>query len=581
MHFSKTYAQLLLTLPSELRENAIEYRQLKKLINQMVQELGTLGLSPQVLQSLLHTTDCPSATLSVDDLAERALGDGTDPSSSKILTEGNHHSKAVYELIRGDGRIEPRLRLWVGTRQSTDKHDEVGDTVDGKSGDYVDIVLDRSESIPASPASGNAGTERSLVHEELSAEDLQVVADHLSAQGGHNLHWTLQHRHATGDGKSVELPHPVTLAAKPIGNTCTNGTREIIISLSSDAAFFHVLQNALETLAAHLSAVREDFTQSLESLSFSISNSALPESAIRGRFHPYSADTDPSDVHSPFSPFSSMSSTSIIPGRKAKTSDLYAWREIFQLYVETEIFESMSERSRGERNIEDSEKRLALFIERLRGRGLKESPSLKTKESREALETFFQLNMLILNLKKFQQANTEAARKILKKRTKRTALPLPTSMTPQSSSLFIIPAAFQQSSQTDMLTLMPSGLASLPHLLVQAIGETLLPVVPHIDDYACLICTSIAFKPIRLACGHLFCVRCLVKMQKAGKSNCPMCRATTVLQANRRNVDWALLNFMYDWFPVETKVKQKQNEKESQKEQLEEMGIEDTGCIVS
>ena len=44
-------------------------------------------------------------------------------------------------------------------------------------------------------------------------------------------------------------------------------------------------------------------------------------------------------------------------------------------------------------------------------------------------------------------------------------------------------------------------------MLVQAVGETILPIVPHIDDYECVICTSIAFKPIRLQCGHLFCVR--------------------------------------------------------------------------
>lgn len=43
MHFSKTYAQLLSSLPPDLRDNAIEYRQLKKLINQVVQELTSLG----------------------------------------------------------------------------------------------------------------------------------------------------------------------------------------------------------------------------------------------------------------------------------------------------------------------------------------------------------------------------------------------------------------------------------------------------------------------------------------------------------------------------------------------------------
>jgi hypothetical protein len=54
-----------------------------------------------------------------------------------------------------------------------------------------------------------------------------------------------------------------------------------------------------------------------------------------------------------------------------------------------------------------------------------------------------------------------------------------------------------------------------------------------LDDYACLICTSIAFKPIRLACGHLFCVRCLVKMQRAGKAECPLCRSKVVLLADK------------------------------------------------
>ena len=45
MHFSKTYAQLLLTLPPELRESAIQYRQLKKIINEIVAELTALGQS--------------------------------------------------------------------------------------------------------------------------------------------------------------------------------------------------------------------------------------------------------------------------------------------------------------------------------------------------------------------------------------------------------------------------------------------------------------------------------------------------------------------------------------------------------
>jgi hypothetical protein len=37
------------------------------------------------------------------------------------------------------------------------------------------------------------------------------------------------------------------------------------------------------------------------------------------------------------------------------------------------------------------------------------------------------------------------------------------------------------------------------------------------------------------------------------------------------NVDWALLNFMRDWFPIEAKKKLEANEKEAGQEQLQEI----------
>lgn len=58
-------------------------------------------------------------------------------------------------------------------------------------------------------------------------------------------------------------------------------------------------------------------------------------------------------------------------------------------------------------------------------------------------------------------------------------------------------------------------------------------ILPSLDDYVCLICMSIAFKPIRLSCGHLFCIRCLVKMQQRRKEQCPLCRAPSVLLADK------------------------------------------------
>lgn len=83
-------------------------------------------------------------------------------------------------------------------------------------------------------------------------------------------------------------------------------------------------------------------------------------------------------------------------------------------------------------------------------------------------------------------------------------------------------------------------------------------------------------------------------MQKRGMASCPLCRAPTVLQANPcehtfvlscatshapihvANVDYGLLNFMADWFPIESREKLRVNEQEVNQEQLEELGISDT-----
>lgn len=47
------------------------------------------------------------------------------------------------------------------------------------------------------------------------------------------------------------------------------------------------------------------------------------------------------------------------------------------------------------------------------------------------------------------------------------------------------------------------------------------------------------------------------------------------------NVDWALVNFMQDWFPLEAREKLKENEKEASEEELREMGLDpDQACII-
>ena len=46
------------------------------------------------------------------------------------------------------------------------------------------------------------------------------------------------------------------------------------------------------------------------------------------------------------------------------------------------------------------------------------------------------------------------------------------------------------------------------------------------------------------------------------------------------NVDHALVGFLKLWFPKEVKAKSKANDKESQKEHYQELGIDDVSCTV-
>lgn len=86
---------------------------------------------------------------------------------------------------------------------------------------------------------------------------------------------------------------------------------------------------------------------------------------------------------------------------------------------------------------------------------------------------------------------------------------------------------------------------------------------------------------MRLDCSHLFCLRCLVKLQKQGKDDCPLCRAPgAVKTADRRNMDEEADKYLQTWFPREVKEKTKENEKDRRQEDLEAMGLREEKCVV-
>ncbi|KAJ3557586.1 hypothetical protein NP233_g11703 [Leucocoprinus birnbaumii] len=140
MHFSKTYEELLGTLPRELRETTVEYKHLKKIINQIVQELSSLGLNPGLLQELLEYHEKhPPAVSTPDNQVTDALTPpstsarvpGPDPSS---INSRRTSPTVVYEFSDDSSRIESRLRVPTESLSTLDQILHSGET-EGVGGD--------------------------------------------------------------------------------------------------------------------------------------------------------------------------------------------------------------------------------------------------------------------------------------------------------------------------------------------------------------------------------------------------------------------------------------------------------------
>ncbi|KAI4126177.1 MAG: hypothetical protein LQ338_003876 [Usnochroma carphineum] len=101
-----------------------------------------------------------------------------------------------------------------------------------------------------------------------------------------------------------------------------------------------------------------------------------------------------------------------VPSRHVQQTDLYAWRAIFELYLECSVFFSASEEESFYRSPAEAQKQLQLFSTRLDA--LQKTKRFRKKESSVALQRFLLINANLLRNLKFQQLNVRAAGKILK-----------------------------------------------------------------------------------------------------------------------------------------------------------------------
>jgi E3 ubiquitin-protein ligase BAH len=151
--------------------------------------------------------------------------------------------------------------------------------------------------------------------------------------------------------------------------------QSVVIPLSHDSEFFYLLTEKLSKLDALQADERDVISKDVEKLGKTLSMVTVP------------------------------------PKGHAR-SDLYPWRDIFEIYIEAGVFFSNHEIDHGHRSSADAQKQLTWFLEQIDKR--KMAGSFKRKESKELLGRFISVNLELLQNLKFQEINQLAMSKILK-----------------------------------------------------------------------------------------------------------------------------------------------------------------------
>lgn len=99
------------------------------------------------------------------------------------------------------------------------------------------------------------------------------------------------------------------------------------------------------------------------------------------------------------------------PSKFSKT-DLYRWRELFDIYQQAMVFFSTHELDHGTRDSDSAAKQLQWFQTEVMRRNI--VSSFKLPASQQALDRFVKVNITLLRSLKFQEINQTAVNKILK-----------------------------------------------------------------------------------------------------------------------------------------------------------------------
>lgn len=342
----------------------------------------------------------------------------------------------------------------------------------------VDVSLKDREIIDASL------TPASRLFFERIASELTSVQQHGTPDHGREVH----DDQSTDGDEIIEDDFPVPTA------THHNGCETIEVPLVFDSQFFRILHNDVNSIDDLQATEKKKMNQEITDLGTEISQVTKPT-------------------------------------RFSKT-DLEPWRHILELYVDAEVFFATQEQTHGARSSKEALKQLQFFQSEVEKKQFVRN--FKLRESQVAFVRFLRLNASLLKYLQFQELNQLAVRKILK-----STSCIPNGDFQIAEALLIYELAEFDKRTSFSIAKTFRGVVQSHQLMAgnvsrdvcAQLSRELLTIVPQISDFLCPICFAVAYRPVRLECQHVFCIRCVVKIQRRREKHCPLCRADVVMKA--------------------------------------------------
>jgi E3 ubiquitin-protein ligase BAH len=279
---------------------------------------------------------------------------------------------------------EHNSTIAVATQEDNDDvHEEEDGHRNGSTSTACSNVSDNSKDEQQLPFQYTFSTEHSSPSRRIvpkllfivDAETGEPLSANLAPETRNYLHQLAVTEKLTTVRITDETDEDESSINDPLNQQTQRSIRYIQIPLTTDSEFFRLLERELTRLSQLQVAERKKLSNDIHSIGDALSRAANPDS-------------------------------------KSQRKDLARWRQLFECYIDAQVFFATNERDHGSRGSNEAAKNFATFLTNARSANL--LSGFKTVESAKSLDMFLNFNKELLKCLKFQEINQVAMTKILK-----------------------------------------------------------------------------------------------------------------------------------------------------------------------